>query len=744
MSKKQRLWIAAGILFCIPMLFYASGLIFMKIHALPLLEARPWSIVQYWQLYSKSPHRWLRVSLLLSSLIPWLAAAVLAYLGFKLRKQRALHGAARFATMREIDRAELFGNLPKDKNLLIRLIRRLRGERTFERTIILGKHNGQYITYGGYQFVLLAAPTRSGKGVGVVIPNCLNYSDSLVVLDIKLENFQKTAGFRHLHGQDIYLFCPYDENGITHRYNPLSYISEDPAFRIGDVDAIANALYTAKSPNEEFWCQQARDLFRGLCLFVLETPELPHTLGEILRQSSGKGKPLKDHVLGVVEERQKAGRPFTNACLDCLNRVLNSAEDTLSSVINTFTVPLKLFQNPFVDMATSGNDFDLRDVRKKRMSIYFGITPDHLADAGVLVSLFFDQLINLNSKQLPQDNKELKYQCLMIMDEFTAIGKVSMIAKSVSYQAGYNMRLLTIIQNKSQLEDVYGKAGAHTIVTNHGALIIYAPSPTPLEDAREYSEMLGYLTVKATSTSRGKNSSSESVSDQKRALLMPQEIRDIGEDKEIIVTNSCKPIFCQKIRYYLDPDFADRADKPTPPIPKHDVHKHLAMVDNRWREVRDEELENDSARVADNLKGSEQINAPDDELTPEAKMIWIEESATKCLTQIIHFNEMGASEEESASMETDIFGSPDDESSSPLEESSEGVPDDETQNNADEPSDTDETSTEEALKAFGIPSEESGKKADKPMFDLSSIYQKTTVTQSTDFLTLLSKGDETP
>ena len=89
------------------------------------------------------------------------------------------------------------------------------------------------------------------------------------------------------------------------------------------------------------------------------------------------------------------------------------------------------------------------------MTIYLGITPDKLAEAAVIVNLFFDQLLNQNTRTLPKQDKSLKYQCLMILDEFTAIGKVNMIAKSISYQAGYNMRVLTIIQNKSQLEDSF-------------------------------------------------------------------------------------------------------------------------------------------------------------------------------------------------------------------------------------------------------------------------------------------------
>ena len=99
-------------------------------------------------------------------------------------------------------------------------------------------------------------------------------------------------------------------------------------------------------------------------------------------------------------------------------------DNTFGSVVATFNSKMKMLQNVLVDMATSDNDFDLRDVKKKKMTIYFGITPNKLADAAGLVNLFFDQLINLNVNELPEDNpKELKYQCLMIMDEFTSIAK---------------------------------------------------------------------------------------------------------------------------------------------------------------------------------------------------------------------------------------------------------------------------------------------------------------------------------
>ena len=202
-----------------------------------------------------------------------------------------------------------------------------------------------------------------------MVPNCLNYSDSLVVLDIKGENFDITAGFRSACGQEVYLFSPYADDEKTHRYNPLDYISSSPAERLGDIDAIGQALYSGENNNDKFWSENAKDFFRGVTLFVLETPGLPHTLGEILRQASGKGKPVKEHLLGKLKEAQDAGHPYSNNCVDALNRVLSNSDNTLAGIIATFNTALLSFQNPKVDLATSASDFDLREVRRRRMSI---------------------------------------------------------------------------------------------------------------------------------------------------------------------------------------------------------------------------------------------------------------------------------------------------------------------------------------------------------------------------------------
>lgn len=654
-------------------LCYVGSLLLMHLNGLPLEKAGPFTAFRYFPIYKNSPVKSVRLTVIFCAAFPFLVSAGIAVLFYITKyKPRSLHGDARFATYMEIKKA---GLVARDN---------------YDKTILVGQYKergrNEYLCYGGYQFVMLAAPTRSGKGVGIVIPNCLNYSDSLVVLDIKLENFDKTAGFRAKSGQEVYLFAPYDECAAerqpgkaapmrTHRYNPLGYVSEDPVDRIGDIDSIAQAFYNNPNSKDKFFDEQAKDLFRGITLLVLETPGIPHTLGEVFRQSSGYGKALPEHLNEMIEKAKAEGRPYSDECVAAISRVCTLSDNTFAGVKGSMQVPLMPWANARVDAATSANDFDLRDVRKKRMTIYVGITPNKLAEAKNIINLFFDQLINLNTKTLPQQDKSLKYQCLMILDEFTAAGKINQIAQSISYQAGYNMRVLTIIQNKSQLEDVYGKPGALTLMSNHALMIMYAPSPVVQSDANEYSEMLGYQTVKNTSHSRsfGKQGSrSDSTSDQKRALMLPQELKEMDMWEEIVSLEHTKPIRCGKIKYFEDPTFTARVDWKVPEIPLVDLEEFMqstkagAKILSNTSESENEPADLDQIGKNDVPSQDEIISRldqiPENKLVDVISLVKQSSPLNKLGIPELKMNYGGTSEDSKKRMLSDFFeSSPDDE-----------------------------------------------------------------------------------
>jgi type IV secretion system protein VirD4 len=204
---------------------------------------------------------------------------------------------------------------------------------------------------------------------------------------------------------------------------------------------------------------------------------------------------------------------------------------------------LTIFADAVVDAATSADDFRLEDVRRRRISVYVRIPPNRLANARPLLNLFFSQLVSLNTQHLParaasarlHDHQDptLKLQCLLVNDEFTAMGRVGVITSAAAFLAGYNLRLLTVVQAMSQLDAVYGDKEARTFATNHGLQILYAPREQ--RDADEYSAMLGHFTERATSRGRsrsfsghGHRSVSTNESEQRRALLLPQEFKELG------------------------------------------------------------------------------------------------------------------------------------------------------------------------------------------------------------------------
>ncbi len=555
---------------------YLAGVLFLMLNKANPKQAQFTSIVHYWGLYADDAQLRKKLQLAIAAsgigLLVLLPAGLLA----AARPRRALHGDARFASPAEVDRAGLTGG-------------------GVQPGILIGRHRGKFLSLPGQLSVMLSAPTRSGKGVGVVIPNLLNWPDSVVVLDIKGENYDITAGYRAAHGQAVYAFSPFDEDARSHRWNPLTAVRSSPLHRVGDLLTIGQVFFPndgSGTSSEAFFNDQARNLFLGLGLVLLETPALPRTIGEMLRQSSGKGQSLKDHLSGLITQRREEGDPLSDECIDALQRLLSNSENTLSSVVATFNAPLTIFADAVVDAATSADDFRLEDVRRRRMSVYVRIPPNRLANARPLLNLFFSQLVSLNTQALPEQDPTLKLQCLLVNDEFTAMGRVGVITSAAAFLAGYNLRLLTVVQAMSQLDAVYGDKEARTFATNHGMQILYAPREQ--RDADEYSAMLGHFTERATSRGRsrsfsghGSSTVSRNESEQRRALLLPQEFKELGSERLVVIVENCKPILGEKIRYHRDKAFTPRLLRP-PAVPRMDMDLHLARVQQRWRYADDE------------------------------------------------------------------------------------------------------------------------------------------------------------
>ncbi|MFC3873675.1 type IV secretory system conjugative DNA transfer family protein [Neisseria musculi] len=551
-----------------------------------------WLLVKYWQHLDQLPENMifpLKAATAAAGLVPLLALVIMPA-AVSAKPKRELHGSARFAGRGEIKKAGLLEKQP--------LLFWQKPKPDKYPDLIMGKFKGEYLRWPSDSPVYLAARPRSGKGVGFVIPNCLHYNGSMVVNDVKKENFFITAGFRAAHGHKVYFFnpsgtMPYHDRDpsaplISHRWNPLTYVRRNPIYTYKDALAAAAVFYplpTEDRGSAKFFQQEAQKLFAGLLLYLIETEkerdlsrlENKTTMTNLFRLTApANGQTLQEWIRAEFERR--AAQPDTiqlsRNCQTLLMGFANGNAKTGGDILSTMAAPLAIFLDPAVEAATGGDDFYLDDVRRERITIYLGVSPEELKVYGTLLNLFFSQLVDVNVRQgLPQDNKELKYQCLLMLDEFTALGRVRAIEEGIAYLAGYGIRPVPVFQSPSQVENVYGKAASQTFFSTFAARIVFAPREQ--QDAEELSKLIGYYTYKAKSSSRsrGKNSSSSgsNISDQKRAVMNPDELKTMPNTHCIITMEGVNAVFADRIVYHEDPVFSGRANWPVPDVPVLEV-----------------------------------------------------------------------------------------------------------------------------------------------------------------------------
>lgn len=528
-------------------LYIASYLFLIRLAhpSLPPSAATPLTVVRYWRTYGGDPYtrNWL-IGCLVAGTVP-VGAGLLA---IARPVSRSLHGDARFATLREVARAGLFQ----------------------QAGIVLGRWGQRYLVLGRQLCAIVIAPPRSGKGAGIVQPNALSWFGSLVVNDVRKECYRITAGWRALFSK-VYLLEPLSPTGMTAQWNPISpyYIPDDnEAVRVSALQKLANQLSPDPATGDPFWPASCRDLFLGLALYVIETPELPRTMGEMMRQIMyGAGDSVSDHWKRVINERDKAGRPLSSTCKRMMFDFITLSPQTQSSIRKTFTSKLQLWTNPLIDAATSGDSFDLRALRRERISIYLGVKPSDLNRLSLFTNLFFTQTLDMNMDKMPEDDPTIRHELMPIMDEWAAMGRMPIVENTIQLQGGYGIRPVLIAHSVPQLRAIYGRDQTEHIISCCGARVVYAPNDD--EYATHISRELGTFTVENKSESRparGLRAASVSTSQAARALLNPQEVKMMGFQNQIIFMEHVRPILCRKIWYWQRAIFLARSNRRLPEI----------------------------------------------------------------------------------------------------------------------------------------------------------------------------------
>jgi type IV secretion system protein VirD4 len=301
---------------------------------------------------------------------------------------------------------------------------------------------------------------------------------------------------------------------------------------------------------DSFWQDEARSLFLGLALYVLDTEDVPATLGEIFRTLMAP-EPVDELCRYVVETRED----LDPACVLALGSFANKAEKERSGVRSTLTAALQLWANPMVDAATSASDFDLADLRRKATTIYVAVSLDQLTSVARLLNLFFQQAISLLTERLPGPDE--RHRVLFLLDEFASLGRMDVLKDSLAFLAGYGVRICTIVQGLGQLDDLYGRAGREAILQNSALQVVFAANDEMT--ARYVSERLGTQTVQTVSRSvRGGGLATKHYGSTARPLLLPEEVRELGAEEAILFKEGARAVRARKIRYYGERAFTER------------------------------------------------------------------------------------------------------------------------------------------------------------------------------------------
>jgi type IV secretion system protein VirD4 len=432
--------------------------------------------------------------------------------------------------------------------------------------IHLGRLGKQHLRHAGPEHVLCFAPTRSGKGVGLVVPTLLSWASSAVVHDIKGENWSLTAGWRSRFSHCL-LFDPTDARSAA--YNPLLEVRRGPE-EVRDVQNIADVLVDPEGSIERrsHWEKTSHSLLVGAILHVLYA-EQDKTLAGVATFLSDPGRPIA-RTLRVMMRTPHLGERGVHAVVaQAARELLNKSDNERSGVLSTAMSFLGLFRDPIVAQVTSRCDWRISDLVEAEhpVTLYLVVPPSDISRTKPLVRLILNQIGRRLTETL--QGVERRYQLLLMLDEFAALGRLDFFETALAFQAGYGIRAFLICQSLNQLAKAYGEN--NSILDNCHVRIAFACNDE--RTAKRISDALGIATEQRAMKNYAGHRLSPwlahlmvSRQETARPLLTAGEVMQLPTTDEIVMVAGLPPIRAKKIRYYEDRAFCGRV-RPAPALP---------------------------------------------------------------------------------------------------------------------------------------------------------------------------------
>jgi len=455
-------------------------------------------------------------------------------------KNAETYGSARWAQPKEIEHAGLLG--PDG--------------------VVLGRHQRSYLRHDGPEHVLCFAPTRSGKGVGLVIPSLLTWPGSAIVHDIKGENWQLTAGFRAQHGR-VLLFDP--TNAKSSAYNPLLEVRRGE-WEVRDVQNIADILVDPEGSLEKrnHWEKTSHALLVGAILHVLYAEE-DKTLAGVAAFLSDPKRPIESTLAAMMKTAHLGEAGVHPVVASAARELLNKSGNERSGVLSTAMSFLGLYRDPVVAEVTRRCDWRIGDIvaGERPTTLYLVVPPSDINRTKPLIRLILNQI----GRRLTEDlqAKAGRRRLLLMLDEFPALGRLDFFESALAFMAGYGIKSFLIAQSLNQIEKAYGPN--NSILDNCHVRVSFATNDE--RTAKRVSDALGTATeMKAMKNYAGSRLSPwlghlmVSRSETARPLLTPGEIMQLPPTEEIVMVSGLHPIRAKKARYYEDARLQERIAPP--------------------------------------------------------------------------------------------------------------------------------------------------------------------------------------
>ncbi|WP_034075566.1 conjugal transfer protein TraG [Pseudomonas aeruginosa] len=430
--------------------------------------------------------------------------------------------------------------------------------------VFLGQHDGHYLRHEGPEHVLTFAPTRSGKGVGLVVPTLLSWPASAVIHDIKGENWQITAGWRSRFSHCL-LFNPTDAGSAA--YNPLLEVRRG-AHEVRDVQNIADILVDPEGALEKrnHWEKTSHALLVGAILHVLYAGE-DKTLRGVANFLSDPASPF-ELTLNRMMTTKHLGDAQHPVVASAAREVLNKSDNERSGVLSTAMSFLGLYRDPTVAEVTSRCDWRIADLiaAEHPVSLYLVVPPSDISRTKPLIRLILNQIGRRLTESLDgSDGIERRHKLLLMLDEFPALGRLDFFETALAFMAGYGIRSFLIAQSLNQIDKAYGQN--HSILDNCHVRVTFATNDE--RTAKRISETLGTATeLRAQRNYAGHRLAPwlghlmVSRQETARPLLTPGEVMQLPTDEAVVMVSSVAPIKAKKLRYFADANFKQRVLPP--------------------------------------------------------------------------------------------------------------------------------------------------------------------------------------